>query len=84
MQYVYTYCILYIGGGVVSVAKSFRLSDFSNALLEEISKRKEKTQTDVIEELIEGYVIFDLTPEESSEIMKAAKKRMNTIKSEGK
>ncbi|MFL0584983.1 hypothetical protein ACH0B6_20735 [Solibacillus silvestris] len=68
----------------MSVAKSFRLSDFSNALLEEISKRKEKTQTDVIEELIEGYVIFDLTPEESSEIMKAAKKRMNTIKSEGK
>lgn len=68
----------------MSVAKSFRLSDFSNALLEEIAKRKEKTQTDVIEELIEGYVIWDLTPDESSEIMKAAQVRMETLKGKGK
>lgn len=68
----------------MSVAKSFRLSDFSNALLEEIAKRKEKTQTDVIEELIEGYVIWDLTPDESSEIMKAAQVRMETLKGKSK
>lgn len=68
----------------MSVPKSFRLSDFSNACLEEIAEREGKTQTEIIEQLIKGYVIWDLKPGESSEVMKAAEKRMKTIKSEGK
>ena len=68
----------------MSVAKSFRLSDFSNACLEEISERQGKTQTQIIEELIKGFVIFDLSPEEGSEIMKAAEKRIGNLKSDGK
>lgn len=68
----------------MSVAKSFRLSDLSNALLEEIAKRSGKTQTDVIEQLIEGYVIFDLDPTESADLMKAAQIRMETLKSKNK
>lgn len=68
----------------MSVAKSFRLSDLSNALLEEIAKRSGKSQTDVIEQLIEGYVIFDLDPTESADLMKAAQIRMATLKSKNK
>ena len=64
----------------MSVQKSFRLADFTNALLEEISERRGKKQTDIIEELIQGYVVWDLDPEESSEVMKAAEVRVNTLK----
>lgn len=64
----------------MSVQKSFRLSDFSNALLEEIAERKDKKQTEIIEELIQGYVVWDLAPEESSEVIKSAEVRMNTLK----
>lgn len=68
----------------MSVAKSFRLSDFSNACLEEIADRQGKTQTQVIEELIKGFVIFDMKPEESIEVMQAAEKRIGNLKSDGK
>lgn len=65
---------------MLSVQKSFRLSDFTNALLEEIAERRDKKQTEVIEELIQGYVVWDLDPEESAELMKAAEVRMSTLK----
>ena len=65
---------------MLSVQKSFRLSDFTNALLEEIAERRDKKQTEVIEELIQGYVVWDLDPEESAELMKAAEVRMKTLK----
>lgn len=68
----------------MSVPKSFRLSDFSNACLEEIADRQGKTQTQVIEELIKGFVIFDMKPEESIEVMQAAEKRIGNLKSNGK
>lgn len=64
----------------MSVQKSFRLSDFTNALLEEIAERRDKKQTEVIEELIQGYVVWDLDAEESAELMKAAEVRMSTLK----
>ena len=65
---------------MLSVQKSFRLSDFTNALLEEIAERRDKKQTEVIEELIQGYVVWDLDPKESAELMKAAEVRMKTLK----
>lgn len=65
----------------MSVPKSFRLSDWSNACLELIAEREGKTQTEIIQQLIKGYVIFDLKPEESNEVMKLAEKRLDTIKS---
>ena len=65
---------------MLSVQKSFRLSDFTNALLEEIAERRDKKQTEVIEELIQGYVVWDLESEESAELMKAAEVRMSTLK----
>lgn len=64
----------------MSVQKSFRLADFTNALLEEISERRGKKQTDVIEELIQGYVIWDLEPSESMELLKAAEVRVKALK----
>ena len=64
----------------MSVQKSFRLADFTNALLEEIAERRNKKQTEIIEELIQGYVVWDLDPEESAEVMKAAEVRVNTLK----
>lgn len=64
----------------MSVQKSFRLSDFTNALLEEIAERRDKKQTEVIEELIQGYVVWDLDSKESAELMKAAEVRMSTLK----
>ena len=67
----------------MSVQKSFRLSDYTNAILEELVERTGKKQTDVIEELIKGHVIWDYEPEISTEIMKAAEIRLATLKSKG-
>ena len=64
----------------MSVQKSFRLSDFTNALLEEIAERRGKKQTEIIEELIQGYVVWDLEPQESSDLIKSAEIRMDTLK----
>lgn len=65
----------------MSVQKNFRISDWSNACLELIAEREGKTQTEIIQQLIKGYVIFDLKPEESNDLMQAAEKRLDTIKS---
>lgn len=65
----------------MSVQKSFRLSDFANALLEELVERTGKKQTYIIEDLIQGYVVWDLEPGESSEVIKGAERRMETLKS---
>lgn len=65
----------------MSVQKSFRLSDYTNAILEEIVERSGKKQTEVIEELIKGHVIWDYEPEVSTEIMKSAEIRLATLKS---
>ena len=64
----------------MSVAKSFRLDDFTNAMLEEISERTGKTQTDVIELLIRNHVIYDLSAEDSKELMERASERVGTGK----
>ena len=64
----------------MSIQKSFRLDDFANAILEELSERSGKTQTAIIEELIRGHVVFDLEHEEGIEIMRSAERRMETLK----
>ena len=66
----------------MSVQKNFRISDWNNACLELIAEKEGKTQTEIIQQLIKGYVIFDLSPEESNELMKSAEKRLGTIKSD--
>lgn len=83
MQNVYTKCIIIIkeGGVNLSVQKSFRLDDFANAILEELSERSGKTQTAIIEELLRGHVVFDLEHEEGIEVMRSAERRMETLKS---
>lgn len=65
----------------MSVQKSFRLSDLSNAILEEIAERNDKTQTQVIEELLKDYVIFDMDPDEGQNLLKAAQTKLDTLKS---
>lgn len=64
----------------MSVAKSFRLNSFSNAILEILSERKGKTQTAILEELIKGHVIWDLERDEGLEIMKEADRRIDALK----
>lgn len=64
----------------MSVPKSFRLDDFTNAMLEEISSRSGKTQTDIIELLIRNHVIYDLSAEDSKELMERASERVGTGK----
>lgn len=67
----------------MSVQKSFRLDDFANAILEELSERYGKTQTMIVEELLRGHVVWDLEHEEGQEVMKAAERRIQALKSQG-
>lgn len=65
----------------MSVQKSYRFSDYTYALLEELVERTGKKQTEILEELIQGHVIWDLDPKEGMEIIKAAEVRQATLKS---
>lgn len=64
----------------MSVAKNFRIDEFTNAMLEEIASRTGKTQTDIIELLIRNHVIYDLSAEDSKELMERASERVGTGK----
>lgn len=60
----------------MSVRKNFRLEDFTNALLEEIAEHMGKTQTEVVEQLIRDYVVFDMDAAEGKELMQKASEKM--------
>lgn len=65
----------------MSVQKSYRFSDFTYAVLEELVERTGKKQTEILEELIQGHVVWDYEPKEGMEIIKAAEVRLETMKS---
>lgn len=62
----------------MSVRKSFRLDSFSNAMLEEIAVHLGKSQTDVIEQLIRDYVVYDMEAAEGKELMQRASEKLKT------
>lgn len=61
----------------MSVKKSFRFSEFNNAILEILSERTGKTQTDILEDFIFSHVVYDFEAVESTEIIKQAKERVD-------
>lgn len=65
----------------MSVQKSYRFSDFTYAILEELVERTGKKQTEILEELIQGHVIWDYDSGKGMEIIKAAEIRLATMKS---
>ena len=65
----------------MSVQKSFRFDDHTNAILELIAERTGKTQTAILSELIRGHVVFDMDKTEAMEIMELAEQRLQTLKS---
>lgn len=66
----------------MSVRKSFRLDDFTNAMLEEVAVHLGKSQTDVIEELIRDYVIYDMEATEGKELLQRATEKLKSEKVE--
>lgn len=66
----------------MSVRKNFRLEDFTNALLEEIAEHMGKTQTEVVEQLIRDYVVFDMDAAEGKELMQKASEKMKNSNEE--
>lgn len=72
--------IISIGGDLVSVRKNFRLSDFTNAMLEEVAIHLGKSQTDVIEQLVRDYIVYDMEATESKELLQRASEKTKTEK----
>ena len=64
----------------MSVRKSFRLENYTNALLEEISEYLKKSQTDVLEQLIRDYVVFEIEAVEGKKLMQRASTKIKNQK----
>lgn len=66
----------------MSVRKSFRLDSFTNAMLEEIAVHLGKSQTDVIEQLIRDYVVFEMDAPEGKELLQRASEKVKSEKTD--
>ena len=66
----------------MSVRKSFRLDSFTNAMLEEIALHIGKSQTDVIEQLIRDYVVYDMEATEGKALMQRASEKLKVQETE--
>ena len=64
----------------MSVRKSFRLDSFTNAMLEEVAVHLGKSQTDVIEQLIRDYIVYDMEATEGKELLQRASEKLKSEK----
>lgn len=66
----------------MSVRKNFRLDSFTNAMLEEIAVHLGKTQTEVVEQLIRDYIVFEMEASEGKELLQRASEKLKVQETE--
>lgn len=66
----------------MSVRKNFRLDSFTNAMLEEIAVHLGKTQTEVVEQLIRDYIVFEMDAAEGKELLQRASEKLKVQETE--
>lgn len=75
--------IMFLGGDfLMSVRKNFRLDSFTNAMLEEIAVHLGKTQTEVVEQLIRDYIVFEMDASEGKELLQRASEKLKVQETE--
>lgn len=62
----------------MSVRKNYRFEPFVNSILEEVAEHLGKNQTEVLEQLIRDYVVYDMEAVEGQALMQRATERMNS------